>query len=58
MALLPYKPKQLVTCNQHQNLEDAILLMEAYMSAEAGIYLRKNLQKQDIRGEQNKGAHK
>lgn len=37
VALLPNKPKQWVTCHQPQTLEDAILLMEAYLSAEARI---------------------
>lgn len=46
IALLPYKPKWWVTCHQPRMLEKIILLMEAYMSAEAGIYLWKNLQRQ------------
>lgn len=45
VTLLPYKPKQWVTCHQPQKLEDAVLLKEAYMSAEADIYLHKNVQK-------------
>lgn len=39
-------------------LEDTILLMEAYMSTEVGIYLCKNLQKQAARAGQNKGGRK
>lgn len=39
VALLPYKSKHWVTCHQPQMLEDVILLMEAYMLAEAGVYL-------------------
>lgn len=35
VALLPFKPKRWVT--YHRTLEDAINLVEVYMSAEAGI---------------------
>lgn len=34
LALLPYKLKWWVTCHQPPTLEEAILLLEAYMSAE------------------------
>lgn len=44
VAFLPYKPKQWVTCHQPHAM--GVLVMEAYMSAEAGIYLKKNLQRQ------------
>lgn len=37
VALLPYKPKHCVTCHQPRTLKDAVLLMEVYMSAEAGV---------------------
>lgn len=43
VALLPFKPKLWVTCHQAQTLEDTTGLMEAYMSAEADIYLMKNI---------------
>lgn len=56
VVLLSYKPKRWVTCHQLCTLEDAVLLMEAYISAEVGIYLKKNLQKQAARTEQAKGS--
>lgn len=52
-----FKPKRWVTCHQPRTLEDTVLLMEAYMLAEAGIYLKKNLQQQAIREEQAKKFH-
>lgn len=52
VALVPYKPKCWVTCHQPRDMEDAMLLTEAYMSAEAGEYLKKNLQKQAARANQ------
>lgn len=58
MALLPFTPKRWVTCHQSHTLEDIIHLMEAYMSAEAGIYLMKNLKKQAIWDEHNKNSCK
>lgn len=54
MVMLPYKPKHWVTCYQPKTLEDALGLMKAYMSAEASIYIQKNLQKQDAQAEQGK----
>lgn len=56
--LLPFKPKRWVTCQQLQTLKDAIGLMEVYMSAEAGVYLMKNLKRQATRAEQGKNSHK
>lgn len=38
-ALLPFKPPNCVLCNNPATLEDAIVLMEAYASTEAGVYL-------------------
>lgn len=58
VALLPLKPKRWVTCHQPRALEDAILLMEEHMSTEAGIYLKKNLQRQAARMDQAKGPHR
>lgn len=60
VALLPYKPKRWVTCHQLQTLDNAVLLMEAYTSAEAGVYLRKNLQCRAAKAKQNKhsSSHK
>lgn len=59
IALLPFKPKRWVTKNifayQPRTLEDTILLMEAYTVAEAGIYLKKNLQRQANQLEQSRG---
>lgn len=39
VELLPYKPKRCVIYHHPQTLEDAILLMEAYILAEASIHL-------------------
>lgn len=39
MPILPFKPKNWVLCHQPATLEEAIMLMEAYMSVEAGLYL-------------------
>lgn len=39
MAILPFKPKRWVLCHKPASLEEAIGLMEAYSSAEAGMYL-------------------
>lgn len=58
MALLLFKPEWWVICHKPQTLEDAISLMEVYMSAEAGIYLQKNLQKQAAQAEQGKTTDK
>lgn len=38
-AVLPFKPKNWVACHQPATLEDAIVLIEAYMSAKADHYL-------------------
>lgn len=38
-ATLPFKPKNWVLCHQPQSLEEAVMLMEAYGSAEVGLYL-------------------
>lgn len=46
VALLPFIPKWWVICHQLQTLEDAIGLMEAHMSAGAGVYLMNNLKLQ------------
>lgn len=58
VALLPYKLKRWVTCLQPQDLEDTVLLMEAYMSSKGRVYLKKNLQKQAAQAVQNTGARK
>lgn len=58
VAILPYKPKRWVTCHQPHTMKDAVLLMEAYMLAKAGVYLKKNLQRQPTRVEQVKGLCK
>lgn len=39
MAILLFKPKNWVLCHQPATLEEAVMLMEAYTSAEAGMYL-------------------
>lgn len=56
VALLSYKPKRWVTCHQPQSLEDAVLMMEAYMAAEAGIYLRKTSKNKPPRPTNIKGC--
>lgn len=39
VAILPFKPRNWVLCHQLATLEEAVTLMEAYASAEAGLYL-------------------
>lgn len=49
-ASLPFKPQNWVLCNQPTTLEEAISYMEAYVLAEAGMYLvPKNWHKVDLR---------
>lgn len=39
IAILPFKPKTWVMCHQPETLEEAVVLIEAYASTEAGAYL-------------------
>lgn len=49
-ALLPFKPPNWVLCNKLATLKHAITLMEAYASAEAGLYLIRKGKKKEAEG--------
>lgn len=39
ISILPFKPKNWIMCHQPAKLEEVVVLMEVYASAEMGIYL-------------------
>lgn len=65
IAILPFKPKNWVLCNEPAILEEAVTLIEAYASAEAGLYFilkswkhKAELKGQDSRSDWRKNTRK